>query len=212
MMQIGKAIELYAAAGCQDLKYVSVGGGFMGPMSEELALEMPSGNAAFDDYAGIVGEEFKKSCEKTGSHPMLILEPGSALAANAMSLVTKVVNIKRCRNKYYATLSGSTYNMNPSVKGINRPIEIIEGSKKRGERKDSVDFVGYTCIEGDVLYRDYKGCLEEGDSIIFNNVGSYSIGMKPPFILPDIAILSYDTGKLIRKAQDSEQVFENFII
>ena len=73
---------------------------------------------------------------------------------------------------------------------------------------------GYTCIESDYLYKGYKGRLGIGDYVVFENVGSYSVVMKPPFILPDIPILEVineDCIKVWKKAQESENVFELFV-
>ncbi len=53
----------------------------------------------------------------------------------------------------------------------------------------SIDFGGYTCIESDYIYKNYNGDLAEGDYVIFGNAGSYSVVLKPPFILPNFAIV-----------------------
>ena len=69
---------------------------------------------------------------------------------------------------------------------------------------------GYTCIEDDYLYRNYQGKLGKGDFAVFDNVGSYSVVMKPPFILPDVAVLELqENGKaeLIKRPQTAEDIF-----
>lgn len=42
--------------------------------------------------------------------------------------------------------------------GVNPPIEIINMSNEQDEYKD-LDFVGFTCIESDVIYRNFNGKL-----------------------------------------------------
>ncbi len=77
-----------------------------------------------------------------------------------------------------------------------------------------VDFVGYTCIESDYLYRGFSGKLAVGDYVVFSNVGSYSLVLKPPFILPNFAVVEYDTRygsiELVRENETFEDVFRTF--
>ena len=79
------------------------------------------------------------------------------------------------------------------MQGINPPITVVHGT---GALKDynNLDFAGYTCIESDYLYKEYSGKLAEGDFIILGNCGSYSVVMKPPFILPNFSIIDISNG------------------
>jgi diaminopimelate decarboxylase len=76
-------------------------------------------------------------------------------------------------------------------------------------------FGGYTCIEGDYLYKGFSGYLGVGDLVIFDDVGSYSIVMKPPFILPNVAILEPDESsnscKLIKRKEVFADIFHTYI-
>ena len=71
---------------------------------------------------------------------------------------------------------------------------------------------GYTCIETDYLYRGYQGKLAVGDFVVFHNVGSYSLVMKPPFILPDGPVLELINGKIVpaKRKQSEESIFGDF--
>ena len=71
---------------------------------------------------------------------------------------------------------------------------------------------GYTCIESDYLYKGYKGNLAKGDFVVFHNVGSYSLVMKPPFILPDVPCLEMNDGTImqVKRKQSVESIFEDF--
>ena len=72
--------------------------------------------------------------------------------------------------------------------------------------------VGYTCLEQDVLYRDFCGELSVGDYIEFGNVGGYSLVDKPPFIQPDCPMIAIKEGKqeLIKRAETFEDIFKTF--
>ncbi len=195
-----------------ELEYVSVGGGYMGAMDEELAKEFSFSPPSYDDYAKIVAGGLNSMFANCMHKPKLIIEPGSAIVANTMKLVTRVVDIKHSRDRYIATLTGSTYNMNPTVKDIQRSIKVYSEKLEKGKYFGTLDMAGFTCIEGDYLYKGYKGKLDKGDFVVFNNVGSYSIVMKPPFILPDIPILDISNDyEVVKKAQSFWQVFEDMV-
>lgn len=191
--------------------YISLGGGYMGKVDEEIAKQLSYAPPSFDDYASIVAEGMRQRFAQIDNKPILILEPGSALVANAVKYVTRVINIKTARDKQIASLTGSSYQVNPSVKDIRRPIAVYHNPEiPVSELYNHLDMAGYTCIESDYLYKDYGGSLSEGDFVVFDNVGSYSVVMKPPFILPDIPMIELsEDGKVetIKRGQTPEDVF-----
>lgn len=191
--------------------YISLGGGYMGGVSEEMAKAFSFKPPAFREYAKVVAGGISEIYKEERQKPRLIIEPGSALAANTMKYVTRVVSIKQVRNKHIATLSGSVYNINPSTKGIRRPITVYSNQPETFYAE--IDMAGYTCIESDYLYKGYKGNLSEEDFVVFHNVGSYSLVMKPPFILPDVPCVEVDGEKLItvKRKQQLESVFGDFV-
>lgn len=190
--------------------YLSLGGGYMGMVDEEMSKAFTFKPSTYDEYAEVVAGGMEMFYRNKEYKPRLIIEPGSALVANTMEYVTRVVDIKRIKNKYIATLSGSVYNINPSTKGIKRPISVY--SEKAEMFYEEVDMAGYTCIESDYLYKGYRGNLSKGDFVIFHNVGSYSLVMKPPFILADVPCLEMDGEKivLVKQKQSEESVFVDF--
>ena len=141
--------------------------------------------------------------------PELIIEPGSALVGDCMKFVATVETIKCVRGKWLATVLGSQKNI--SMSGINPPIEIIAMGGAQKEYHD-LDFVGFTCIEGDVLHHNYNGPLAHGDALVIGNCGSYSLVMKPPFILPNFAVLDISEGQteVIKRAETFDDLFHTF--
>ena len=97
------------------------------------------------------------------------------------------------------------------MNNINPPIEIYSFSNEN-KSFNGLDIVGYTCIENDILYRNYNGLLGEGDIISFGNCGSYSIVMKPPFILPNCPVLSFekDVWKLEKRQERFQDIFKTY--
>jgi diaminopimelate decarboxylase len=135
--------------------------------------------------------------------------------ADVMKFVVKVISIKIIDKKIIATVSGSRFNTAPLSKKINLPIKVFHRHKKRYNKQYLTDLAGYTCIEDDFLYKGYEGYLAVGDYVIFDNVGSYSLVMKPPFILPNCAVVEYNPGKkaydIIKRKEKLKDVFNTFL-
>jgi diaminopimelate decarboxylase len=192
---------------------IDLGGGLFGKMGASLKAQFDSYIPSYEEYAKAAAGVFAK--EFSGEEkPVLFIEPGSALAGDAMKFVSKVINIKTIRGKSIATLLGSVYNINPTLNHKNPPITIYSNEAIRKEY-ETMDFGGFTCIESDYLYQGYNGKLAAGDYVVFDNVGSYSIVLKPPFILPNFSVVEYDDEthkvELIKRQETFEDIFRTFI-
>tara|TARA_B100001057_G_scaffold496431_1_gene597913 strand:- start:2049 stop:3299 length:1251 start_codon:yes stop_codon:yes gene_type:complete len=198
------------------LRYVSLGGGLYGKMSEKLRQKLGISPPTFTDYATAAAKPFADFYKNHNEHetPELIIEPGTALAANSLKFVARVVNIKIIGKKSIATLSGSSFNTNPTSTKINLPITIFHSDNSDPvERYEDLDMAGYTCIESDYLYRNYSGQLSVGDFVVFNSAGSYSVVMKPPFIMPNVPILELNedqTVRVIKRQETFEDLFRTY--
>ncbi len=200
-----------------DLTHVSLGGGMYGHMPDDLKAQFPIPIPEFKDYATAAALPFAKYLDQVGgSHrPTLIIEPGTALVADAMKYVCQVNSIKQVRGRTVVSLTGSSYNINPNPNRKNVPIECfpVPSAEARNELIGAL-FGGYTCIESDYLYKEFSGSLAVGDFIAFDDVGSYSVVMKPPFILPNVAIIEPLTDgnryKVIKRSENFDDVFSTY--
>ncbi len=197
-----------------DLQHVSLGGGMYGYMPNELKAQFPLAIPEFEEYSNVAAKPFATYFEAQGiSHlPTLIIEPGTALVADAMKYVCKVNSIKQVRERTVVSLTGSSYNINPNPNRKNVPIECFPNPTATDRQKvEGAFFGGYTCIEGDYLYKGFTGELAVGDFVVFDDVGSYSVVMKPPFILPNVAIvepLSDDNSwRTIKRGETFDDLF-----
>ena len=216
-LRVEKMNEILDMFPQQQLSYISMGGGYMGKIDKKMSDQFDFMPPSFEDYADVVAGFMKNRYQDEEERPRLIIEPGSALVANSMKYVTKVLNIKNARDIKIASLSGSTFQINPSVKNMNRPLEVYQtpDNAKSDAEFDNLYMAGYTCIEADYLYKGYSGKLGTGDYVVFGNVGSYSVVMKPPFILPDIPILEIindSTINLWKRTQTPEDIFGLFLL
>lgn len=196
-------------------KYICQGGGIFGKMEDSLKKQFDSYIPSYEEYAQAVCPLY---AEAYGSllpdeQPMLFIEPGSALVGDCMKFAAKITGIKEIRGKSIATVLGSIYNINPTLNKKNPPVQIIHMGENPPSDYTDLDFGGFTCIESDYLYRHFDGQLAVGDYAVFGNVGSYSVVLKPPFILPNFAVVELtDSGEtcLIKKQEQFDDLFRTF--
>lgn len=190
---------------------IDLGGGLFGKMADSLKAQFDCEIPSYKQYAEAVAPVFADHFKKINNKPLLLIEPGSALVGDCMHFAARVVNIKDVRGKAIATLLGSIYNINPTLNKKNPPINVYSMGCEQMEYKD-LDFGGFTCIESDYLYRHFSGKLAKGDMVVFGNVGSYSVVLKPPFILPNFPIIDVSDGELeiIKRGETFDDLFHTF--
>lgn len=188
-------------------KRIDLGGGLFGKMEESLKKQFSSPIPNYNAYAEAAAKAFRDRFGDNG--PELIIEPGSALVGDCMKFVGTVKTIKRVKNKWFASILGSQKNI--SMTGVNPPIEIVHMGLQPN-KYENIDLVGFTCIEGDVIYKNYSGELAKNDAVVISNCGSYSLVMKPPFILPNFPVLDISEGKIevIKNKETFDDLFHTF--
>ncbi len=193
-------------------EHIDLGGGLFGKMDESLKSQFDSYIPSYEEYAREVAPLFAERFKTCGKKPLLLIEPGSALVGDCMKFASRVVNIKNVRGKAIATLLGSIYNINPTLNKKNPPVTVVNMGENNPKEYKDLDFGGFTCIESDYLYRYYDGKLAQGDFVVFGNVGSYSVVLKPPFILPNFPVIDISRGevKLIKRGETFDDLFHTF--
>lgn len=199
-------LKLVEKHNLDNLQYIDLGSGMYGKLDPELQ-EQFGDTPSFDDYANVVACEMQKFYSDKLIKPMLITEPGTTIVSKYFHVFMKVLDIKEIRGKNFALLDGSFHNVG-EICGLKKvPMKVINVNNDKNYQ--DVDFVGYTCLEQDVIYSGYTGNLGIGDIVEIYNVGGYSIVDKPPFIHPDIPIymLLKDNVSCIKREQTLEDIF-----
>lgn len=188
---------------------IDIGGGLFGKMADSLKAQFSTHIPCYQEYAEAAAKVFADYFADKDVKPELLIEPGSAVVGDCMKFVGTVKTIKDVRGKKFATVLGSQKNI--SMSGVNPPMEVIAMGEEQQEYTD-LDFVGFTCIEGDVLYHNYNGKLAHEDAIVISNCGSYSLVMKPPFILPNFPVLDICGGsvEVIKRGENFDDLFHTF--
>ena len=198
-------IRRLETAGVLDLQYIDLGSNMYAPMEKSLAKQFGDKIPSYGEYARVICKKIRNAFKK--ERPLLIVEPGTPLVANTVGVLSTVVGIKEVQGKTFATMDCSKFNLG-AISGVkNVPIKVFHNSK--GMDLVEADLVGFTCIEDDVVNRNYTGKLAVGDRILFKNVGAYSNTFAPQFIMPVIGMIT-DNGKEIKERDDYRRPFENY--
>lgn len=188
---------------------IDIGGGLFGKMEDSLKAQFSAHIPCYQEYAKAAAQIFADYFADKDVKPELLIEPGSAIVGDCMKFVGTVKTIKDVRGKKFATVLGSQKNI--SMGGVNPPLEVISMGEEQQEYTN-LDFVGFTCIEGDILYHNYNGKLAHEDAIVISNCGSYSLVMKPPFILPNFPVLDIceKEVEVIKRGENFDDLFHTF--
>ncbi|MBE5800683.1 MAG: pyridoxal-dependent decarboxylase [Clostridiales bacterium] len=192
---------------------IDLGGGLFGKMHDSLKAQFSSPIPTYEEYADAAATVFAEHYRHTPEalRPTLMIEPGSALSGDVMHFACKVKSIKQVRGQAIATVLGSVYNINPTLNGKNPPLEVFHCGAETAEY-EGLHVGGFTCIESDYLYKGYTGPLAEGDYLLFGNVGSYSVVLKPPFILPNFAVVDRAGGTTcqVKRPEGFDDLFATY--
>lgn len=196
-------------------EFIDLGSGMNSVMEPELASQFGGDIPTFDEYASVVAIAMQ---EKYGSmpkeeQPWLYTEPGTTLISGCMSFLGTVKSIKNVKGKDYVTFDCCGGNMGDIAHLKNLPITVYHQGRDVRQLNDAT-FVGYTCLEHDHIYEGFSGELAVGDTVQFRNIGSYSNVFKPPFILPNCAMIEMDKNgntELIKQTETIDNVFQTYV-
>lgn len=190
-------------------EFINLGGGLLGKQKHKTSIDTAVIAPSFQNYAEVIATKFRdRFGEENG--PTLILEPGTALAADVMKYIVKVIDIKLIRGKLIATVAGSIFNYNSFHRDMFPSITVCQ-AKSSPKSFNIIDIAGHTCMEDDYLFKGFEGNLNVGDYIVCENAGAYSLVLKPPFIFPNCAIVEYnnktDSFETIKRRERYEDIF-----
>ena len=156
---------------------VNAGGGWAvgrpeghGPHGEDDA-STPS----FDDYASTVAKAINHACRELDYPPPLLrLEPGRALVANAVTLLASVGTVKRhAGHKTWINVDTSTNHL-PRVRTSDWYHHMVVADRPSAQADTHADVVGPLCVI-DTLGRD-RGLprIRRGDVLAILDAGAYT--------------------------------------
>ncbi len=193
--------------------YISLGSGMFADMPKSLKAQFGSNSIpSYADYAETAIRPFTNHYKDVAKKPILFTEPGTTVVARYLNFASKVLSIKEIRDRQIANMDGDYHNLGEICTMKKLPVTVIPGGKTQ-KTFQNLDIMGFSCLEQDVMYPGFEQGIAEGDVLIFNNVGGYSIVSKPQFIKPQCAmyVLKPDGSvSEIMRAETFDDVFNKF--
>ena len=183
---------------------IDIGGGL--PVSYGRIVPTPK-----DLGAKIVGQ-LNSLMESVGDKFTLVAESGRYLSAEAMILVSRIVNVKDFgENRYIYLDAGYNVLLDAALLKHEYPVEVIPGGPSTYPK---TVLVGRLCDPLDIFptsSRSKLGGAEAGKLVVFRDVGAYSIVMNMPFhSQPKPSVLmrnAHGNYVMVRERQDVHALF-----
>lgn len=208
MMNVVKEIQLKYGI---EIKEVDLGGGVGVYYTKE---DQPK---SIKEFCENIIEAAEQSCKEIGIEvPILIIEPGRSIVANAGSTLYTVGSIKNIENvrTYVSVDGGMTDNIRPSL--YQAKYECSIANKMKGSIQNQVTIAGKCCESGDILITDIDMMdIEAGDILVVSSTGAYGYSMASNYnkiIKPAVVSVKEGSSKLICKRQSYEELLSLEII
>lgn len=167
-----------------------------------------------EDFCSVIMEETKVKCKEYGiNHPILVIEPGRAIVANAgitLYTVGAIKDIPQVR-KYVAVDGGMTDNIRPAL--YNSEYQCVLANKISGSCMEVVTIAGKCCESGDILLDDVKlPKVNSGDIMAVLSTGAYGYSMSSNYNkIPKAPVVLVNEGshRLICKRQTYKDMISN---
>jgi diaminopimelate decarboxylase len=169
-----------------------------------------------DEYCKVILDSVKRVCKQLGiKKPILTIEPGRSIVANAGTTLYTIGSIKEIPGirKYLSVDGGMTDNIRPALYGAR--YEAIVANKASEEMDDKVTIAGKCCESGDILIQDIDiQKADSGDTLAILSTGAYGFSMSSAYNkIPRPAVIFVRNGeaRLVVKRQSYEDLIKEEI-
>ena len=107
----------------------------------------------------------------------IIFEPGRSIIGSVGALISKIIYIKKTKNKIFVILDCAMNDfLRPALYGAKH--EILPTIKNKKKIKRTTEFVGPICETTDTFLKLNKfQSLKEGDNVVILNTGAYGMSL-----------------------------------
>lgn len=197
------------------LKFIDLGSGMFGNCAESFGKQFGDYIPTFEDYAEVVAgafaEHYKDIPEE--ERPWLLTEPGTTIISANMDVITTVTGMKTVRGKHFANTDSSIHIVGELCRIKDLPIEVVNANPE-SQYFDDITLSGYTCLEYDVILKNFAGKVGVGDYLIVGNCGGYTNVSKPPFIGPQCAMVELDENNntfLFKRTETVDDILSTYL-
>lgn len=194
-------------------EFIDLGSGMFANMENYLKDQFSIDVPTYDEYAEVVAGTMAKHYAGSEMKPILFTEPGTTVVSRYMSLITKIIGVKEIAGRNIAVCDSDIHEAGETAMMMKNPYTHFTVGVGNASNAP-VDITGFTCLEQDVLFKDFPESVKVGDIIEFRNVGGYSVVYKPPFIQPCCAMVAIKTDgsiEVIKRKETFEDVFKTFV-
>ena len=166
-----------------------------------------------EDYCEVILNSVNKVCDELAlKKPILTIEPGRSVVANAGTTLYTIGSIKDIPGvrKYLSVDGGMTDNIRPALYGAR--YEALVANKAIEEMNDKVTIAGKCCESGDILIEDIDiQKAESGDILAILSTGAYGFSMSSGYNkIPRPAVVFVRNGeaRVVVKRQSYEDLIK----
>ncbi|MDI9217983.1 diaminopimelate decarboxylase [Clostridium tertium] len=168
------------------------------------------------EYCDIILNRVNEVCNKLSlKKPILTIEPGRSIVANAGTTLYTIGSIKEIPGvrKYLAIDGGMTDNIRPAL--YEAKYEALIANKASGNIESKVTVAGKCCESGDILLQDINlQEAESGDILAVLSTGAYGFSMFSGYnknLRPAVVFVRNGEAKVVCKRQSYEELLINEI-
>ena len=206
---VRKIEQMILLAKAYGAKYIDLGGGMFGPMSEDLSAQFSEYTGSYEIYGREVGSRMKDAYPDESV--LLIVEPGTALVGNTFSVMAHITSIKDVRGQKYITVDCSSNHIGFLCDAKDIPFTIYRTGVNERQSVENAVICGNTCLEYDYIRKNVNADhIAIGDTIVFENTGAYSISACRQFIVPKIGVIDFGTGEVLQRPETAREMFSSF--
>jgi len=170
-----------------------------------------------EEYCSTIINKVDEVCARTGQErPMLTIEPGRSIVANAGITLYTIGSVKEIPSvkKYVSVDGGMTDNIRPAL--YNAEYECILANKIEGDLEETVTIAGKCCESGDILLENIKlPEVKSGDILAIMTTGAYGYSMSSNYNKiprPAVVMVKNNEARLICRRESYEDLLKNDII
>ncbi len=175
-----------------NFEYIDLGGGI------GISYNKDNKNFNYEIFNKLISKFIEKNKSK------IIFEPGRSIMANTGILISKIIYIKKNRNKNFVILDAAMNDfMRKALYGANH--QIIPSNKKRRIINKKFEFVGPICESTDKFLITKKfHSIKENELVIICDVGAYGMSLASNYNVrpfPAEVLVKNSNIKIIKKRQ-----------
>ncbi|MDU5111305.1 MAG: diaminopimelate decarboxylase [Clostridium sp.] len=171
---------------------------------------------SIEDYCNVILDRVDEVCRELNlKRPILTIEPGRSIVANAGTTLYTVGSIKEIPEirKYVAVDGGMTDNIRPAL--YSAKYEAFIANKADSPANDKVTVAGKCCESGDILINDIEiQKAEGGDTLAVLSTGAYGFSMASGYnriLRPAVVFVRNGEARVVSKRQTYEDLVKDEI-